>query len=294
MTSNPCCIVVAPASPNLGVCRVWFFCPSTVPPLQRFIYFVVWQLVRLTEDWDCRYTKLMSWLLVAEGSWEQVQYWFDWGGLVRDGARGLADQENSVLVRFKVLNMCLPTSRCCHVLPKPLLKDTMIHEFIPDFCFAFCVSLYKLCSLQLFSSSTAYHPLKVLALHTPGHTRGSICYFCSEPGKEKEVLLHCVFCLFCFFCLLCSYGSVKTSCNLWSLVRWTSLLAAWNGSKHGQFDIPFGPKSWLPVAGSVFTGDTLFVAGQMLNPISRTCDRRVAFFWAKGVDSESRMHQSGN
>ena len=190
MTSNPCCIVVAPASPNLGVCRVWFFCPSTVPPLQRFIYFVVWQLVRLTEDWDCRYTKLMSWLLVAEGSWEQVQYWFDWGGLVRDGARGLADQENSVLVRFKVLNMCLPTSRCCHVLPKPLLKDTMIHEFIPDFCFAFCVSLYKLCSLQLFSSSTAYHPLKVLALHTPGHTRGSICYFCSEPGKEKEVLLH--------------------------------------------------------------------------------------------------------
>ena len=52
------------------------------------------------------------------------------------------------------------------------------------------LSLYKLCSLQLFSSSTAYHPLKVLALHTPGHTRGSICYFCSEPGKEKEVLLH--------------------------------------------------------------------------------------------------------
>ena len=41
--------------------------------------------------------------------------------------------------------------------------------------------------------------------------------------------------------------------------------------------------------GSVFTGDTLFVAGQMLNPISRTCDRRVAFFWAKGVDSESRV-----
>lgn len=28
--------------------------------------------------------------------------------------------------------------------------------------------------------------IEVLALHTPGHTRGSICYFCSEPGKEKE------------------------------------------------------------------------------------------------------------
>ena len=107
------------------------------------------------------------------------------------GARGLADQENSVLVHFKVLNVCLPTSRCCRVLPKPLLKDTMIHEFIPDFCFAFCVSL----SLNCAPCNSSLHPqltipVKVLALHTPGHTRGSICYFCSEPGKEKEVLLH--------------------------------------------------------------------------------------------------------
>jgi hypothetical protein len=250
MTSNPCCIVVAPASPNLGVCRVWFFCPSTVPPLQRFIYFVVWQLVRLTEDWDCRYTKLMSWLLVAEGSWEQVQYWFDWGGLVRDGARGLADQENSVLVRFKVLNMCLPTSRCCHVLPKPLLKDTMIHEFIPDFCFAFCVSLSincAPCNYSLHPQLTIpwrYWPCTRLATHAaPSAT------FAASLARRRRCSCTCVFCLFCFFCLLCSYGSVKTSCNLWSLVRWTSLLAAWNGSKHGQFDIPFGPKSWLPVAG---------------------------------------------
>mgnify|MGYP002803605464 CR=1 FL=1 len=31
--------------------------------------------------------------------------------------------------------------------------------------------------------------IEVLALHTPGHTRGSICYYCTEPGKEKEGLV---------------------------------------------------------------------------------------------------------